>query len=85
MSYHHLPNGGMRRCALACGTTVRAEVFAMTKNQMAHMSPELKADLARIYPGIDKEIRRWMGGNGYSGWRLGIDSHGNWISFVTND
>ena len=66
-------------------TYVWPSLFETTAKQKARLSPALKAKLAYIYPDIDKELRRWMGPNGYTGWRLGIESDGTWVFFVTND
>jgi hypothetical protein len=57
----------------------------MNKAELAHLMPELRKRFMTIYPDFIREMKRWLSAGTYTGWRLGIDSHGHWVFFVTND
>jgi hypothetical protein len=59
--------------------------YLMRRNQLARLSPTLRQEFTAIYPNLTQEMKRWAGAGAYTGWRLGIDSRGRWVFFLTND
>jgi hypothetical protein len=63
-------------------------IFTWTPDQLSHLdelAPEWRSALELLYPDFDRQLRSWIEGGGYLGWRIGIADDGRWMFFVAGD